>query len=271
MSSASPTRRRNRSGSRSPEKRQRSSSPAKKATASASAAETKPKMNPDFKENTFLVNLGDKLQESKYNTPPNIKTVSFRVALNFSKASILPWMLGLMCYFDNWSIGAWIYTVIHASYGIIWCIKDLTFPDASFDGVLSLGSLISLYGWVLCPYYAIGYLVVSGGDAQRNPSNERIFCALMLYIHGLVFMVLTDAQKYLVLRERKGLIIHGMMGWSRNMNYFGEIMIYASFGIMCQRTEIWCFLLFVWTMLFGSAMMVKDYSLSKKVEWPGYE
>ena len=54
----------------------------------------------------------------------------------------------------------------------------------------------------------------------------------MLYIFGLVFVMLTDAQKYLVLRERKGLITHSMMGWSRNMNYAGEIMLYAAFGVL---------------------------------------
>lgn len=176
-----------------------------------------------------------------------------------------------MCYFDNWSIGAWIYAVIHGSYGIMWVIKDLTFPDSSFAGTLSLGSLLSMYGLVLGPYYLIGYWVVSGGDEQKYPSNERIFVALMIYIFGLAFMLLTDAQKYLVLRERKGLITHGMMAWSRNMNYCGEIMIYSSFGILCQRIEVWFFFAFIWGMIFGSRMMMKDYSLSKKVEWPTYE
>ena len=57
----------------------------------------------------------------------------------------------------------------------------------------------------------------------------------MLYIFGLVFVMLTDAQKYLVLRERRGLITHSMMGWSRNMNYFGEVMLYAAFGVLVQR------------------------------------
>lgn len=84
-------------------------------------------------------------------------------------------------------------------------------------------------------------------------------------------MVLTDAQKYLVLKERKGLITHCMTGWSRNMNYVGEMMLYASFGVLCQRTEVWFIYLYVWGCIFSLRMMVKEYSLSKKVEWPAYK
>ena len=84
-------------------------------------------------------------------------------------------------------------------------------------------------------------------------------------------MVLTDAQKYLVLRERRGLITHCMMGWSRNMNYVGEMMLYASFAVLCQRVEVWYIYLYVWGLIFTLRMMTKDYSLSKKPEWPEYQ
>ena len=84
-------------------------------------------------------------------------------------------------------------------------------------------------------------------------------------------MVLTDAQKFLVLRERKGLITHCMTGWSRNMNYLGEMMLYASFGVLCQTNEAWYIYAYVWTVIFTLRMLVKDYSLSKKVDWPEYK
>ena len=77
-------------------------------------------------------------------------------------------------------------------------------------------------------------------------------------------MVLTDAQKYLVLRERKQLITHCMTGWSRNMNYVGEMMLYASFAVLCQRTEVWLIYAYVWGCIFSLRMLVKEYSLSKK-------
>ena len=83
-------------------------------------------------------------------------------------------------------------------------------------------------------------------------------------------MVLTDAQKYLVLRERRGLITHCMTGWGRNMNYVGEMMLYSSFGVLCQRNEVWMIFAYVWGLIFMMRMSLKDYSLSKKPDWPEY-
>ena len=84
-------------------------------------------------------------------------------------------------------------------------------------------------------------------------------------------MVLTDAQQYLVLREKKGLITHCMNGWSRNMNYLGEMMLYSSFGVLCQRVEVWYIYAAVWLILFTIRMMGKDASLSKKEGWAAYK
>ena len=58
-----------------------------------------------------------------------------------------------------------------------------------------------------------------------------------------------------------------MMGWSRNLNYIGEILIYASFGIMCQRWEPWAIYSFNWGVIFVLRMILKDYSNSKKAGW----
>ena len=131
-------------------------------------------------------------------------------------------------------------------------------------------SLILPFFTALGAYYMIGYWMMSGTH-NREPSNERIFVAIQLYIIGVVFMLLTDAQKYLVLRERRGLITHCMNGWSRNMNYLGEMMLYSSFAVLCQRNEPWYFYAVIWSVLFSLRMLTKEYSLSKKEGWPEYK
>ena len=60
------------------------------------------------------------------------------------------------------------------------------------------------------------------------------------------------------------MITHCMQGWSRNMNYAGEIMLYASFGILVQRWEAWFIFSYMWGIIFVLRMLLKDYSLSKK-------
>ena len=39
------------------------------------------------------------------------------------------YLFGLMCYFDNFSLGAWVYLSLHGSYGLLWLAKDFVFPD----------------------------------------------------------------------------------------------------------------------------------------------
>ena len=68
-----------------------------------------------------------------------------------------------------------------------------------------------------------------------------------------------NAQKYLVLKERKGLITHGMNGWSRNMNYFGEMMLYASFVVLVPRWEVALIYSYMWGVVFYLKMAIKDY------------
>jgi len=60
------------------------------------------------------------------------------------------------------------------------------------------------------------------------------------------------------------------MKYSRNPNYVGEILIYSSFALCVQRNEFWAVLFFMWTVIFISRMVQKDYSLSKKLGWDEY-
>ena len=225
----------------------------------------------EFKEQAIFENLAALNDFLCYNIPPGKPWIPMHYVVNFTKGTMMIYLFALMCYYDNFSLGAWMYLALHGNYGIIWFLKDRTFPDAGFNREATTMSAIFPLPVVLIPYYFIGYWMMSGGEAQKNPSYERIFVAIQLYCLGVVFMVLTDAQKYLVLKERRGLITHCMTGWSRNMNYVGEMMLYASFGVLCQRTEVWYIFAYVWTCIFSLRMMVKEYSLSKKVEWPEYK
>ena len=48
------------------------------------------------------------------------------------------------------------------------------------------------------------------------------------------------------------------------MNYVGEIMLYASFGVIVQRWETWLIFAYMWGVIFTIRMSLKDYSLAKK-------
>lgn len=61
-----------------------------------------------------------------------------------------------------------------------------------------------------------------------------------------------------------------MNGWSRNLNYLGEMMLYGAFGVLCQKWEVWFIYSFVWGVIFTLRMILKEYSLSKKAGWKEY-
>ena len=42
-----------------------------------------------------------------------------------------PLLAILIAWYHNTSAAAWIYLAMHGSYGLVWIIKDLAFPDAS--------------------------------------------------------------------------------------------------------------------------------------------
>jgi steroid 5-alpha reductase family enzyme len=85
-----------------------------------------------------------------------------------------------------------------------------------------------------------------------------------MYNFGIVLMMGADGQKYFTLRVKKGLLNDGFMKWSRNPNYLGEMMIYGSFALLVQRWEPWIVLGYMWSLIFLSRMVIKDYRLSKK-------
>jgi steroid 5-alpha reductase family enzyme len=77
-------------------------------------------------------------------------------------------------------------------------------------------------------------------------------------------MLISDCQKYYTLMYKKGLISTGMFKYTRNPNYFGEMMIYGSFAICVGNLKAFLPLIFSWGILFSMNMLIKDISLRKK-------
>jgi protein-S-isoprenylcysteine O-methyltransferase Ste14 len=173
----------------------------------------------------------------------------------------------MMCYYKNFSLGAWVYLTLHGSYGFFWMLKYFTFPDTSFQRNVTIVCFIYPWFVALLPYTYSGYYMMSG-QANQNPSPERIFVCVWVYVTGIVFMLGADGQKYFMLRERRGLIHDGFSYWTRNPNYFGEILLYSSFGMLVQNSYVWFVLGYMWCIVFMIKITIKDNSLSKKV---GYE
>ncbi len=192
----------------------------------------------------------------------NPKIFPLNYIINFQKGFTLAMMFSLMVYFNNFSLGAWIYLALHGSYGIIWYVKDMVVPDKSFQ--MNVNPVVFIVtGSILLCYWGIGFLMMSG-IADNNPSPERIFVCIILYVFGVSLMLVTDLQKYITLNFKKGLIDNYYLSNNRNTNYFGEMMLYSGFAVLTGHYISYCILLGVWMSVFVSRIYMKEKSLSKK-------
>ena len=64
-----------------------------------------------------------------YHAPPGPPIFTVRYTVNLAKGTMMFYLFALMCYFDNFSLGAWVYLALHGSYGVLWLVKDIVFPD----------------------------------------------------------------------------------------------------------------------------------------------
>ena len=52
--------------------------------------------------------------------------------LSASQGATFFYVLGLMYFFDCWTLGAYAYLALHGSYGFCWLLKEAVFPDPSW-------------------------------------------------------------------------------------------------------------------------------------------
>ena len=195
------------------------------------------------------------------------KALKFARVINLQKGGTLPFVLALMAWYDVWTTTAWIYLALHGSYGLIWLLKDRLFPDPSWEKRITFGGALNAWLLVLGPYWIAPWLIVS----QKIEQPPAVLGgAVLLYAVGVVLMAGADAQKFFVLRARPGLIVDGFFARTRNPNYLGEMMLYASFALLAGHWLPWLVLLWVWGGVFLPNMLRKDARMARHPEWAAY-
>jgi steroid 5-alpha reductase family enzyme len=188
--------------------------------------------------------------------------------INAHKILVIPVVLGLMWFYQNWSTEAFIYLSIHGTYSLLWLIKDALYPDRRFDekqpawiGVIFI--FLPLAGYYIAPYLLISRHILL--------PPYLIGLVLFLYIMGVFLHYVSDAQKFYTLQANRGLIQEGLFSRTRNPNYLGEILIYVSYAIMSLH---WLPFLVLggWVLgFFVRNMLAKDKSLSRYPEFTEYK
>ena len=99
----------------------------------------------------------------------------------------------------------------------------------------------------------------------------RPYFSMINYIMGVVITIAADTQKNTFLKHVKTrpiLINDGMFARSRNMNYFGEMLLYSSFATVSNHWISYSIVLWAFLSVMPVRMIQKESSLKKK---PGFK
>lgn len=178
-------------------------------------------------------------------------------------------VLVMMGIYQQWgNVTAWVYLAMHGTYGFLWVTKSRIFPDKQWEQKCSLW--YGLYIWAgLSLYWVAPWLITSQGV---NVPPWFLAVSLFVYISGVFLHFTSDMQKYIELKYNPGhLITDGLLAYSRNINYLGELLIYGSFALLARSwipfAVIGAYLTIVW----GPNIRRKEKSLSRYPEFEDYK
>lgn len=194
--------------------------------------------------------------------------VTVNASINAHKILVTPIVLGMMLYFHNWSAEAYVYLALHGTYSLLWLLKQTYYPDPRFSEKVPFWVGFLFIFLPLGGYYLAPYLLIS----RHVTWSPYLFAVvLFIYIVGIFFHYVSDAQKFYTLRVQKGLIHDGLFSRTRNPNYLGEILIYFSYALMSMH---WLPFVVLGAWVFGffvRNMLKKDKSLSHYPDYAEYK
>ena len=184
--------------------------------------------------------------------------------INLHKGMTAFVVLGLMFFYNNFTIAPLVYLALHGTYGLLWLLKEKIFPDPYFKEKINF--LTSVTGFIfLGSYWVAPYILIS---SPKSVPDFLIAASISINIIGVFLHFASDTQKYFSLKFKKDLIKEGFFKNVRNTNYLGEILIYLSFAILSMSFIPFAILAIFFFVVFLPRMIKKDKSLTK---YPSFE
>lgn len=207
-----------------------------------------------------------RLGKNSYRTRLNLVKQKFYIDTHKGLTAVV--VIALIATYQQWeNATAWVYVALHGTYGILWVLKSNLFPDKIWERKIGLGfGLINWGGLTL--YWITPWLINSNG--VQAPAWYLAIC-ISLYTLGVFLHFSTDMQKYTSLKLRPNKLIRtGLMRRNRNLNYFGELLIYLGFGLLAMHwlpiLILGLFIAVIWI----PNMLRKDRSLARYSEFEEY-
>lgn len=163
-----------------------------------------------------------------------------------------------------------IYLCLHVSYCLWWLLEQWLFPARRqiFNEPVGISQFISALVYVGVFYSLPGYL------AFTNPTSISVIAtaiAIPLYIFGTLINTTADVQKLTAKQYGADLVQDGVWRFSRNVNYFGDLLRYLSFSVVAG--SLWAYLVpGTIALLYLQRISQKEQTMSDKYsEYAAYQ
>ena len=198
-----------------------------------------------------------------------LNIVKQRHFIDSHKAVTCIFILALIALYQQWqNPTAWVYLALHGTYGILWVLKSRIFPDRQWEQPAGLAYGLVIWAG-LSTYWVAAWLLMARG--VQAPAWYLGICT-SLNIFGVFLHFVADAQKYIALKlQPEHLITDGLFSRVRNINYFGELLTYAGFGLLAMHWLPVAILLAWNALVWMPNMRKKDRSLSRYPDFAAYK
>jgi protein-S-isoprenylcysteine O-methyltransferase Ste14 len=174
----------------------------------------------------------------------------------------------MMAIYRQWdNPTAWVYFGLHGTYGLLWVLKSRIFPDRSWEAETSLGYGLAIWGG-LTLYWIAPWLLTSRGV---HAPAWLLGMTVSLHTWGVFLHYAADMQKHTALKLRPGkLITDGLMARTRNINYFGELLVYVAYALLALHWIPFLVLGLYLAIIWIPYMLRKERSLALKDGYKAY-
>ena len=195
--------------------------------------------------------------------------------IDFHKGITFLYILFLINWYSAYeNTTIWVYLGLHGTYGVLWVLKSMIFPDKSWE--IKTGFLYGLFILAgLSLYWISPWIIVSGYFNNGNMVEVQMWiisACMFLFGVGIFLHFSSDMQKHTALKLNPGkLVTDGLFSRSRNMNYFGELLIYLSFALLSMHwipiAALLTFIIAIWI----PNILRKEKSLSRYQDFENYK
>jgi protein-S-isoprenylcysteine O-methyltransferase Ste14 len=198
----------------------------------------------------------------------NRSRVTQLTAINTAKILTIFLLIALALIFGIQDIRQVIYLCLHISYCLWWLLEQWLYPQRQQQ---MFSEPIGVVGFVFCLLFVGAFYALPGYLAFTNPaplSWITAAIALPLFIFGSLINSTADIQKMTAKQYGAGLVSDGSWRFSRNINYFGDLLRYLSFSVVAG--SVWAYLVPVSiTLLYLQRIFAKEQSMPEK--YPNYQ